>query len=111
MGFAERNNKTIIVALVLLGIFLFPIVYNPLHHLFVKHFHYTTTEVSKIDSFHNSCKLDDFSLDKSSDIELVSCLVDVFIKSRNQLREIEVIFLAYHNFVFLLRAPPGHCAY
>jgi len=95
-----------IAAIFLLAAFLFPLVYNPVHYLFVEHFHPTEKSTPGIDSFHKSCKLDDFNFVESSDLETISSECFKSIYHELELGDETRTTLSYHNFTFLLRAPP-----
>ncbi len=99
-------RKVRIVALVLQFIFLFPLVYNPLHYLFVEHYHYNVTPTPSVEKYHKTCNIDDFNVGESADIKPVES--EFLALHKQQLKPLEKveIVLSEPTLGFLLRAPP-----
>jgi hypothetical protein len=106
MGSKQTCWKVRTVAVVLQFVFLFPLVHNPVHFLFVEHFHYKNISTQSVEKYHKTCSLDDLSIGESSDIEPIVSNFFVFFESQFRPSERTEIPISNQVLGFLLRAPP-----
>ena len=106
MRILSRKWKKNATAIMLMYVFLFPLVYNPVHYLFVDHLHSIEKFSHGFDSFHKTCELDDFNFNKPIDFKATTFFSFESVQAELTLKEVSETFLSYRNFAFLLRAPP-----
>ena len=106
MGCKRKNILKPWIAVILLSFFSFPLIYNPIHYLFISHHHHVEDSLSSFGTYHTSCNIDDFSYSETVDYQVLDfgCANSLPVDLELSIQILH--FETYRRFSFFLRGPP-----